>query len=191
MLVSRIELPGQLTSAVPTTEGVVAADRGALVRVYEDGSRRVAAAAEGVPFALAADADGGVVYLERAGTDRVVVRRAALSSTDPRGLARVTNVAAGGLTSLGVTAGRGGRVFVTGEGLRPVHGVLPRSVSVVGRPVDTRFSTQAGLAVTSVTAVREPGASLADAAPVRIEAIALATGRPVTLTWPASVCCCC
>jgi hypothetical protein len=45
--------------------GIVAADNGALVRVADDGSRRVLAATEGVPFDVTADAAGGVVYLER------------------------------------------------------------------------------------------------------------------------------
>lgn len=59
-----IDVPGQLTAPVPTAQGIVAADAGAVVRVAGDGTRTVLAPAKGVPYRLAADADGGVVFIQ-------------------------------------------------------------------------------------------------------------------------------
>lgn len=93
-----IEVPGQLTSAVPTEDGIVAAEPGGLVRVADDGTRSLLAPAAGVPFEVAADADGGVVFLQQE-QERAVVKRVAAG--------RTTTLADGRLTEVGVTSGRG------------------------------------------------------------------------------------
>ncbi|BCB88663.1 golvesin C-terminal-like domain-containing protein [Phytohabitans suffuscus] len=173
-ITARIVVPGQLTAAVPTRHGIVAADRGMLVRVAADGSRRRLAPASGVPFKLAADAGGGVVYMDREGADRVVVRRTTVPAAPTGRGARDAVpqvISTGGLTELDVTSGRGGQVAVTGVRQSPVAGPRPAGVAVVPVPVGTRMSTHGQLAVTSVQEVAEP---------VEITAVATATGRAVS-----------
>jgi endonuclease/exonuclease/phosphatase family metal-dependent hydrolase len=174
-----IETPGQLTSAVATPGGIVAADSGALVRLQPDGTRRVLARAAGVPYRLTPDAAGGVVFVEKTGTDRATVRRA--SGTPGR---EPVTVATGALTALDVVAGRGGRVSVLGTGRSAAVAGVP-GVSLVNAPARAQVSTNGRLAVTSVlrtdaadprTPVESPGAPR----PLAISATALATGETVT-----------
>jgi hypothetical protein len=174
---SRIEVAGQLTSPVPTQHGIVAADSGALVRVAKDGTRRVLAPAKGVPFKLAADRDGGVVFMERAGTDRTAVRRA--TTAPVRGSSRassVTTVATGPLTEVDVSSSMGGRVFVTGRA--KAGAPRPASVSVLDVPVRTKLSMQGGLAVTAVREARPRDLRT----PLAIDALVPGTGRKVAFT---------
>ena len=55
-----IDVPGQLTSSVPTTTGIVAADSGAVVRVAPDSTRTVLAPVKGVPYRPASRYHRGV-----------------------------------------------------------------------------------------------------------------------------------
>ncbi|MFJ6673306.1 hypothetical protein ACIQMJ_19525 [Actinosynnema sp. NPDC091369] len=178
-LAEPIEVPGQLTSAVPTAEGVVAADSGAVVRVRPDGTRTVLAPANGVPYRLAADADGGVVYAQVEGESAASVRR-----VDPKAGNKVTELAAGGRTDVSVRSGRGGRVFVTGAG---TAGTATPSVSLVTVPDDVKMSLSGELAVTSVVRTRNPDPRAAPAdptapQPVDITATSLATNKTFTLS---------
>ncbi|WP_019813823.1 golvesin C-terminal-like domain-containing protein [Saccharomonospora saliphila] len=188
-ITSRIEVEGQLTSPVPTRDGIVAADSGGLVRVAEDGTRRVLTPAEGVPFRLAPDGDGGVVFMERQGTDQAAVRRVATAPAEDTSRAvRSTTLARGNLMAVNVTSPRGGRVFVTGE-KQPLARSLPASVSLVDAPKRARMSMQGTLAVTSVTKARAPeGAATVNGTttvhgakpePVTIKATAPRTGQTV------------
>jgi endonuclease/exonuclease/phosphatase family metal-dependent hydrolase len=190
---ARVQVPGQLTSPVPVAGGgIVAADRGALVRVDADGSRRVLARAVGVPFKLAADADGGVVFMEQSGRDAVAVRRVSTSAAAKaagRTGVSVATLARGSLASLDVVSGRGGRVFVTGAGTAAGTGVRAAvpSVSLLDVPAGTGVSMRGRLAVRSVrrTVSADPRVPVADpAAPQRvtIAATALATGKAATFS---------
>ncbi|MCK2244617.1 MULTISPECIES: hypothetical protein [unclassified Crossiella] len=167
-----IEVPGQLTSAVPTEQGIVAADSGAVVRVDEKGHRHFLAATAGVPFKLAADGAGGVVYLERVGQDQVAARRVDQARRS------VTTVESGGLTALDVTSGRGGQVFVTGAAkAKTVQGV-----QVLAVPAGAQPSTRGGLAVTSVKGeTADPRARVPSRAPqaVTLSATSLRTGMAI------------
>ncbi|MER6664155.1 SGNH/GDSL hydrolase family protein [Amycolatopsis japonica] len=171
-----IEVAGQLTSAVPTHDGIVGADSGALVRVSASGERRVVTPTAGVPFRLAVDADGGVVFIER-DQDRATVRRATAGS--------VNTIAGGNLEALDVTSGRAGRVFITGT-TEFVAKSAP-SVSVVAAPTGARLSTEGLLAVTSVRKTRQddprlPAEDPLAAQPVHVSAISLETGKQIELT---------
>jgi endonuclease/exonuclease/phosphatase family metal-dependent hydrolase len=173
----RIEVPGQLTSAVPTADGVVAADGATVVRVEKSGKRRMLARTSSVPFRLAADADGGLVYLQQEGGDRASARRLGRGASAPETLAT------GSLTGLDVTAGRGGRVFVTGAGKRAAVGGAA-SVSLVDVPAGSRMSTRGELALTEVrrAGAQDPRSPTGDpAAPrtLRVKATAAATGGRV------------
>ncbi|MGV9378759.1 hypothetical protein ACWDRB_23275 [Nonomuraea sp. NPDC003707] len=174
---ARIEVPGQLTSAVPVATGIVAADSGALVRVADDGSRRVLTATEGVPFDVAADADGGVVYLRRSGADRVQARRV---SAAVKGRAVLATLASGSLTGLDITSGHGGRVFALGSGTLATG---PASVSGLDAPPGSQPSLEGELVVTSVLPVTEPAAAdRLGPKPLAVKATATETGAGTTFT---------
>lgn len=185
----RIIVPGQLGAAVPTPQGIVAADNGALVRVAADGTRRVLAAARGVPFKLAVDSDGGVVYLEHVGRDQAAVRRVALPAPAARGArparGTVQTLATGGLTEFDVTSGRGGRVHITGAAQTRSTGIS--SVSLVAAAKGSRLSTHGQLAVTSVGPATRPDParpehSVPAEQPLMIATRMLHSGQEVTFT---------
>ncbi|EIE99376.1 golvesin C-terminal-like domain-containing protein [Saccharomonospora glauca] len=188
-ITSRIEVEGQLTSPVPTEHGIVAADSGGLVRVDDDGTRRIFASATGVPFRVAADSDDGVVFMERTGKEQARVRRAVVAPVkDTSRATSVTTLATGELMSVNVTSGKGGRVFVTGETTRVARS-LPSSVALVDVSVRARMSMRGSLAVTSVAKARAPRPGEADVTaavvdgarpqPLAVEATVLATGKSV------------
>lgn len=180
---AKVEVQGQLTSPVPTEEGIVAADSGGLVRVADDGTRRILAPAEGVPFQVAADSDGGVVFMERDGTDRTKVRRVVIPAGNSESRAtKVDTLATGALTEVDVTSGSGGRVFVTGDTQPNTKAALPASVRMVDVPAGSHMSLQGKLAVTEVRDAKRTGpkATAADPVvpqPVAIAASVLATGK--------------
>nr|AAT09807.1 NocE [Nocardia uniformis subsp. tsuyamanensis] len=181
-LAEPIVVPGQLTSAVPTPHGVVAADSGALVRVAANGERRVLAPATGVPFRVAADADGGVVFMQREKGDNASVRRA---RTTARGPAEVDTLATGALMDLGVASGRGGKVFVTGRKTTSAAGASA-NVVLVDAPVGATPSLDGQIAVTSVKRVdavdpRAPRVDPLTPQQVEITAKSLVTGAEFTL----------
>lgn len=190
----KIEVDGQLTSAVPTEDGIVAADSGGLVRVDKDGTRRILAPAKGVPFKVAADSDGGVVFMERHNGESVRVRRA---TTKPvKGTSRAAEVktlAIGGLTEVDVTSGKGGRVFVTGK-TAPVAASaksLPDSVTITELPKGSRLSMQGTLAVTSVlegkpTADASTATDMGAPRPLTISAVVPRTEQKTTFSLTAS-----
>jgi hypothetical protein len=166
----------EVFAAVPVGGAVVAAAAGGLVRVGAGGRLHRLAGAAGVPFRLTADAGGGVVYLERAG-DRVRVRR-----TMPAGGAAATILAEGGRGDVTVTAGSGGRVFLTGRPERVA--ALPAGVHRVDAPAGTPVSSHGGVALTRVrwAGIADPRAVPAVDAPrdVIVEAKVLDTGAALT-----------
>ncbi|WP_204343307.1 hypothetical protein [Micromonospora terminaliae] len=179
----RIPVKGQLTSAVPAAGGIVAADRGALVRVDAKGNRRLLVRTSSVPFRVAPDAAGGVVFMERDKAERAVVHRVAPPSKG-RSASSATRLAVGGLTDVDVTTGRGGRVFVTGAPQSTAPGASA-SVRLLDVPAGSRISTEGRLALTSVRSSASVSASSAatgqDAVrKVDISARATSTGRSVS-----------
>ncbi|TDB99258.1 hypothetical protein [Actinomadura sp. 7K534] len=133
-------LTGQVTSAVPVGRKIVAADGHRLVRVSKRGGRTPLTKTSGVPFHLAADADGGVVFMER-GQAGVSVRRSAGRPGPAKELAT------GVLGQVGVQAGAGGRVFLTG---RPAKvGALPPKISRVDVPRGAEVSSHGRSALLS------------------------------------------
>lgn len=115
------EQAGQLTSAVPTRHGVVAARGRELVLIDREHRLRPLTSTASTPAHLTVDADGGVVFL--AGTRG----HNAVSRIDPgRPGHRPVPVATSHGSWLGVSRGHRGRVFVTGQRVRPraaAHGV--------------------------------------------------------------------
>jgi hypothetical protein len=175
----RIEVKGQLTSAVPDAQGIVAADDGAVVRVSDNGSRTVIATTRGVPFDLAADRDGGVVYAERDGTERALVRRVVPHLG--RGVTTPSTLASTPLTAVAIRAGRGGRVFITGEATSLSQ--PPPSVSLLPGPVGTQPSTDGGLAITSTeSAPLAADLPATSGTRVAVNVTVPSTGRTVSLS---------
>jgi len=172
-----VVVQGELTSAVPTGTGMMAAASGALVSVSSTGQTKPVAAAAGVPFRLHPDGDGGVVFMDHAGTS-TRVRRTLLRSG-----AKATTLADGELGKLGVSAGAAGRVFLTGQ---PRHSAdLPSSVTAINTSPEARLSNTGDLAVTAMTNADGPtnaitGRDPSQPAVVRLDATVVRTGKAAT-----------
>ncbi|MFJ2598656.1 golvesin C-terminal-like domain-containing protein [Streptomyces erythrochromogenes] len=193
-----VELEGQVTSAIPVGDDIVAADASRLVRIDNGGRRTPIADTAEVPFALAADAEGGVVYMDRpaaaatrntakAGTkEKAEVRRVAagdIARTDaatvkPRVLAK------GDLTDMDVAAGAGGQVLITGP-TQPAQS-LPRGVQRrPDAPKDAVPTTRGEALVTKVgwaDGIDPRTSSAIVPRPVDIGVRVLATGKSADFT---------
>ncbi|MFD5826979.1 hypothetical protein [Lentzea sp. NPDC060358] len=128
------ELQGEVTSAIPHGDGIAAAQGSRVVAIDKEGKSRDLALTGGVPFRLRADAEGGVVFMDRDGGDGRVRRVAA---------GRVAELARGNWAALRVTGGVGGKVFITGKPART--GVMPASVRKVDVEADAEVSTLGGI----------------------------------------------
>ncbi|HEX6470883.1 MAG TPA: hypothetical protein VF069_17420 [Streptosporangiaceae bacterium] len=179
---SPVTVHGQLTSAVPAGEGIIAADGYRLVRVVGDDRLKPLANTANVPFDLRVDARGGIVYQDHV-RDVVRVQRTAGTAT--------ATLATGSLSALNLVQGAGGRVFLTGAA--NLAAPLPRGVTKLDVPADAAVSTTGGLALTRVLGdnyARRPAGATVDPAtprPVRIDARVVATRRSVLFTVEPSV----
>ncbi|RKN10187.1 GDSL-type esterase/lipase family protein [Streptomyces radicis] len=185
-----LTLAGQVTSAVPHGDDVVAASGANLVRIDAEGERTRLARTRGVPFQIAADADGGFVFLDRTGPDGEGVERAAVARVGPDLVDRPNadappeELATGELTAFDLARAADGTVVVTGTAA--TEGALPDTVSNPGTlPKDARVSTRGEAAVhTSWADGRDahitPEESVS-ARPVRAEITALDTRRSTVL----------
>lgn len=169
----RIESPGQLTSAVPTAAGIIAADGANLVNLTTAGARTVLARANGVPFHVHPDADGGVVFMDRA-VDEVRVHRVVRNG---QGISDTT-LATGKVGELGMTSGAAGRVFLTGKADN--LSVLPSSVAKLDVPRAAVPSTEGK---TAIVDSRHRPSSPDPGSPeqVELELKVLGTGKQVRL----------
>jgi hypothetical protein len=141
---------GQLTSVVPTPAGLVAAASGQLVKVHPDGQLEGFTGTRGVAFRLSPDSTGGVVYVQREGSERAEIMRAQAGVKVP-----ATKLASGKLGGIGVSRAAAGRVFLTGD-LEQI-GSLPKGVSRGNAPAGAQFSTEGQLRVTKVESVGADG----------------------------------
>ncbi|WP_158721090.1 hypothetical protein [Streptomyces sp. NRRL S-241] len=187
------ELAGQVTSAIPVGKDIVAADSARLTRIDQQGRRTTLARTGQVPFGLKADAEGGLVYLDRpAGTnDKGEVKRITASDIT-RGNADKTKqsvLARGALTRMDVSSSAGGAVFITGDtqAADPLPKTVQRRPDV---PKDSQATTGAKALVTKVAAAGEsdPRKQLdLSARTARISLKVLATGRDTDFTVTPSV----
>ncbi|MFJ6565875.1 SGNH/GDSL hydrolase family protein [Streptomyces sp. NPDC091292] len=187
-----VKLPGQITSAVPVGNRVVAA-RGAGIVTVDGTTVRTAAYTNAVPFQLMPDADGGVVFLDHAAgkqsATRAEIRRVtgsqlakAKSSAPGRSVPKA--IGSGRLTGLDLARSASGTVYVTGEAT-----LADSAPAVVEQPAglakDVTVSTRGLTAVSTRWAdgkdsrIRPEEALTARTA--RTELHALTTGRKVTL----------
>lgn len=179
----RIEIPGQLTSAVPTGNGIVAADKDAVVRVTTDGKRTVLAKTTGVPFLLTPDASGGVVFMDR-GTSETTVRVRRAASVVPYRPATST-LASGSIDRLAVATGAAGKVFITGQPDKV--GALPASVVRLDVPSTAEVSSLGEAVITAVAPVdhQDPGLAVDDPNDprlVNVTARSMKTGQTMEFT---------
>jgi hypothetical protein len=145
--VSKVDAVGQVTSAVPVGNEVVAAHGTDIVHVDATGKLTTAVSASAGPFRLSVDSDGGVGY-ELQHDGKVEVHR--LVGTKDRTLAE------GDVRSMRLAA-VAGRVFVTGDHAGQVmkDAALPASWRAVDAPVDAEMSTEGALAVVASTTGHE------------------------------------
>ncbi|WP_237540055.1 SGNH/GDSL hydrolase family protein [Streptomyces sp. SID8358] len=125
-----LTVPGEVTSAVPVGDGIVAARGSSLTRVSADGGTERIGRTTGPAFHLHPDAEGGVGFLQREG-EKVTVRRAVGG--------KLSTLAHGDLGSVGLSAGTGGRLFLTGK---------PKDVAALPGSI-ARLDVTAGTAVSS------------------------------------------
>jgi endonuclease/exonuclease/phosphatase family metal-dependent hydrolase len=161
-----IDVPGQLTSALPAGDGIVAADDGAVVRVDAKGTRRRLAPTHGVAFKLALAGADGLVFMERDGKSRAAVRHADIAGHGP-----ATTLAGGPLGDLDVTAPRSGQAYITGAA-KPGTGKAP-GVSLVDAPAGALISSTGAVAVTRMDRTASESA---------VEAKVLRTGETFSVT---------
>jgi GDSL-like lipase/acylhydrolase family protein len=167
-----VEVTGQVTSAVPAPDGLIAASGYRVVRIGDSGTVVPVAATAGVPWSLRPDAAGGVSYLDQAG-GTVRALRTVGSETSV--------LAEGGAGHIGLHQGTGGRVFLTGDSTSV--GSLPSGIQRISAPASAELSTDGGLALTSVATGRPgpllTGLAASEAQPAEIGATVTGTGQAV------------
>lgn len=186
-VVDTVEVPGQVTSAVPTPEGLVAAAGAAVVRIEDDGTPTPLGRAAAAPFRLTLAADGALVYLDHDGETSTVRRLTADRLRRPRPDVAVPALASGPLTGVGITSTARGDVLVTGSARRAVLR-LPSGVALVGGDKDATASVLGEVLVRTtgvVTGSERAAAVAAGAEPgtlVDLSVTSVATGRSADLS---------
>ena len=181
-VVSTLQRAGQLTSALPTPVGVVAARGHQIVRVPASGRLEALVSTPSVASFLTVDADGGLVYL--AGTEeRNAVSRLPLSAARNRrqSTARPQHLVTSRGTWLGIEGAPAGRVFVTGgrgdqaralgHGVRRIPATVRADVSTTGAavvdpdprvaPVSAEASSSPEISSEETAETTEPGEATA------------------------------
>ncbi|MFE0019371.1 hypothetical protein [Amycolatopsis sp. NPDC059021] len=134
-----VELPGDVTSAVPTSNGIVAADGARLVRIGADGKRTPIANATNTPFGVTVDTAGGIGFVDHVGDQAKAVRVEG---------AKVQTLASGQLGEVGLARGTKGRTFLLGSPSTVEK--LPATVSRIDAPVNAQPTSTGRLVLTSV-----------------------------------------
>ncbi|MBX9394252.1 Tat pathway signal protein [Streptomyces sp. TRM72054] len=132
---------GEITSAVPTSDGAIAAAGNRLIHVDRKGRTTKLAATKHAPYAIRVTGDGTVVYLDRTGNTDAEVQTYAHG--------RKTTVASGKLTAMNLRQGTDGTVYLIGKADHgkgfTAGGIKPLDVSP-----DADVSTRGRLAVDPV-----------------------------------------
>ncbi|MEW2373374.1 hypothetical protein AB0940_28975 [Streptomyces sp. NPDC006656] len=182
------ELNGQVTSALPVGEGIVAADGAQITRIDEQGRRTAIAHTGQVPFGLKVDAEGGLVYMDRpAGSKDQGEVKHVTAGDIARGNADKTNqrvLARGALAKMDVSGSIGGAIFITGD--TQAAGPLPKTVQRrPDAPKDSVPTTRGDALVTKVAWAdgldpRTPSGG--EPRPVNIGVRVLKTGKSAEFT---------
>ncbi|MGX2996139.1 golvesin C-terminal-like domain-containing protein [Streptomyces sp. JNUCC 64] len=130
-----VAYPGQVTSAVPVRDGIVAAHGNRVVRAERGGELKEVTRTRQVPFQFTVDRDGGLTFIDR--TRSAVSGKTSTSYAQHLppdrlgdGGGKPTTVASGALTDWDLTSSGRGTVFVTGEATS--KGTLPGNVENPG-----------------------------------------------------------
>ncbi|MFG3208006.1 hypothetical protein [Streptomyces sp. NPDC048192] len=126
---------GEITSAVPTKDGVIAAAGNRLVHVDRKGKTAELAATKHAPYGIRVTGDGTVSYIDRTGDTEANIQTYAHG--------KKTTVASGKLTAMNLRQGTDGTVYLTGKanqgngftasGIKPLHVSPDADVSTRGR----------------------------------------------------------
>ncbi|MEG3631024.1 GDSL-type esterase/lipase family protein [Streptomyces poriticola] len=169
----KITVEGQVTSAVPTRNGMVAAQGNAIVRIAKDGESELIARTDNTPFSLSVTKDGGIAFLDRRHDARVTKGvRALAADAEPVETAsagstsrvkyltggqakgndvKARTVAEGDLTGMDLTRAADGTAIVTGVAKNV--GTLPGNVrNPGGLDKDATASTRARAVVNAAWA---------------------------------------
>ncbi|MFE9421732.1 SGNH/GDSL hydrolase family protein [Kitasatospora sp. NPDC006697] len=176
-------VPGELTSAVPVGDGVVAAAGTRLVHVDDAGHSQVLAATTRPAFSVHPDADGGIAFMDTDGTTSTAKR---LSKDS------VAELAHGKPGNLDLSAGSGGTVFLTGQ--PDAVSSLPAPVKRLAVRPDSEVSTKGAIAIDQVTSARvramarnplDPPSDDGGQGPVQIDTEVPATGKKLSFALAA------
>ncbi|MFF1342972.1 hypothetical protein ACFVYT_34730 [Streptomyces sp. NPDC058290] len=183
-----VVLPGQVTSAIPTKSGIVAAHGNKLVRLNGKQETELARTST-VPSQLTADGDGGVTFIERDldkdASKKPQARAKHLTAAKTRaGRTAPATVASGTLSEWDLTGTSSGQVFITGKA--KTSGKLPARVANPGNLAKgARMSTLGHAAASTTwadgkTSLITPTEAEAVRA-ARTQLTVVATGKSVTL----------
>lgn len=140
-----VEAPGQLTSAVLTDAGLVAAVGHTVARIEPTGAVVPLVRTTSVPYELTTDAAGGVVFLDHDGTTATARRLDARRLQVSRITIGAPALAQGPLQAVGVTRTRSGDVVLTGGPRRLAP--LPARVSLSSAPRGAEVSAEGSVMV--------------------------------------------
>ncbi|MCX4598575.1 Tat pathway signal protein [Streptomyces sp. NBC_01549] len=132
---------GEITSAVPTKDGVVAAAGDRLVHVDRKGKTAKLAATKHAPYGIRVTGDGTVSYIDRTGDTDANVQ------TYVHG--KKTTVASGKLAAMNLRQGTDGTVYLTGKGSHD-KGFAASGIKALNVSPDAEISTHGRLAVDPV-----------------------------------------
>ncbi|MEV8015872.1 hypothetical protein AB0O76_05860 [Streptomyces sp. NPDC086554] len=176
---------GQVTSAIPTQDGIAAAAGARVVSIDAKGRKKTLTKTKAVPYRLTPDAGDGIVFL-----DRQIRRKSTATAAHIKhysGGRRTTVLGSGPVTETGVTRA-GANVYLTGAVKQSAS--LPDHVHrLPGSDKDATVSTCAGLVVQSTQWADGKGSPAAlhpkkasDARPVNIAATLPATDKEADFT---------
>ncbi|MFE1839758.1 golvesin C-terminal-like domain-containing protein [Streptomyces sviceus] len=132
---------GEITSAVPTKDGVVAAAGNRLVHVDRKGRTVELTATQHAPYGIHVTRDGTVTYIDRTGDTGANVQ------TYARG--KKTTVASGKLVAMNLRQGTDGTVYLAGKASRG-KGFAATGIKQLSVSPDADLSTRGRLAVDPV-----------------------------------------
>ncbi|MFJ9351967.1 Tat pathway signal protein [Streptomyces sp. NPDC101237] len=132
---------GEITSAVPTKDGVIAAAGNRLVRVNRRGRTTQLAATKHAPYGIRVTSDGTVSYIDRTGDTNANVQTYAHG--------KKTTVASGKVTAMNLRQGTDGTVYLIGK---TSHGknFAASGIKALNVSPDAELSTRGRLAVDPV-----------------------------------------
>ncbi|WP_431045220.1 NocE [Streptomyces sp. P1-3] len=183
-----VTLPGQVTSAIPTRNGIVAAQGNRLVRVHGSTMTELARTTS-VPFQLKTDNVGGVTFIDRTPepdrkNDGTSEAKHLTAGQISKGKAKPTTLAGGRLTDWDLATSASGTTYITGTA--KTTGKLPATVKNPGGIAkDAVISTRGKAAATTAWAdgkdsrIRPEEALTARTARTRLHL--LATGKNTVL----------